>query len=217
MIVIGLTGSIGMGKTTATKALARMGLPIHDSDTAVHKLFACGGAAVGPVGAAFPDAIRDGTIDRATLGNLVFHDPDALGRLEAIVHPLVRRESQAFLRQCSARRETLAVLDVPLLFEVGRECDCDLVILVTAPALIQAQRVLRRPGMTEQRLADIRSRQMADAEKRRRADFIVQTGLGRREALRALSHIAKLAREGRWRAARTGLCRARDRRRLNHA
>jgi dephospho-CoA kinase len=217
MIVIGLTGSIGMGKTTAARALARMGLPVHDSDAAVHKLFARGGAAVGPVGEAFPDAIHDGTVDRTILGEFVFNDPDALGRLEAIVHPLVRRESQAFLRRCAACREPLAVLDVPLLFEAKRESDCDLVILVTAPAFVQAQRVLRRPGMTGQRFADIRSRQMRDAEKRRRADFIVQTGRGRRETLRALGYIVKLAREGRWRAGRTGLCRARDGRRRNHA
>jgi len=217
MIVIGLTGSIGMGKTTAAKALARMGLSIHDSDAAVHRLFARGGAAVGPVGEAFPEAIRDGAVDRAKLGDLVFCDPDALGRLEAIVHPLVRRESQAFLRRCAARREPLAVLDVPLLFEVGREDDCDLVVLVTAPAFIQAQRVLRRPGMTAPRLANIRSRQMRDAEKRRRADFIVQTGLDRRETLRALSHIVKLAREGCWRSGKPGPCRARGERRRKHA
>lgn len=217
MIVIGLTGSIGMGKTTAARALVRMGLPVHDSDAAVHKLFARGGAAVGPVGKAFPDAIRDGMVDRTILGELVFNDPDALGRLEAIVHPLVRRESQAFLRRCAACRETLVVLDVPLLFEVKRESDCDLVILVTAPAFVQTRRVLRRPGMTGQRLADIRSRQMPDAEKRRRADFVVQTGLDRRETLRTLGHIVKLAREGRWRSGRTGLCRARHGRRRNHA
>lgn len=217
MIVIGLTGSIGMGKTTAARALVRMGLPVHDSDAAVHKLFAHGGGAVGPVGEMFPDAIRDGRVDRTTLGELVFNEPGALDRLEAIVHPLVRRESQAFLRRCAARRETLAVLDVPLLFEVNRQSDCDLVILVTAPAFVQAQRVLRRPGMTRQRLADIRSRQMQDVEKRCRADFIVQTGLGRRETLRALSHVVKLTREGRWRAGRTGLCRARDGRWRYHA
>lgn len=217
MIVVGLTGSIGMGKTTAARALVRMGLPVHDSDAVVHRLFAPGGEAVGPVGDAFPDAIRDGAVDRPALGRLVFHDPAALARLEAIVHPLVRSESRAFLRRCAARNEPMAVLDVPLLFEIGREGDCDFVILLTAPAFIQAQRVLRRPGMTEQRLADIRSRQMRDAEKRRRADFIVQTGLGRRETLRVLSQIVKLAREGRWRSGRTGLCRARDGRPRYHA
>jgi len=217
MIVIGLTGSIGRVKTTAARALARMGLPIHDSDAAVHKLFARGGAAVGLVGEAFPATVHDGAVDRAKLGDLVFHDPGALARLEAIVHPLVRHESQAFLRRCMARRAPLAVLDVPLLFEVGREGDCDLVVLVTAPAFIQAQRVLRRRGMTPRRLADIRSRQMADAEKRRRADFVVQTGLSRRETLRALSQIVKLAREGRWRSGKAGPGRVRSEKRLNHA
>lgn len=199
MIVIGLTGSIGMGKTTATRALARMGLPIHDSDAVVHGLFMRGGAAVEPVGEAFPSAILDGAVDRAELGSLVFHDPQALARLEAIVHPLVRHESRSFLKRCAMRRERIAVLDVPLLFEANRKNDCDLTILVTVPAFIQAQRVLRRPGMTKQRLADIRSRQMSDAEKRKRSDFIVQTGLGRRDSLRRLTHIVKLIREGRWR------------------
>lgn len=202
MIVIGLTGSIGMGKTTAARTLVRMGLPLHDSDATVHKLFARGGAAVGSVGDAFPSAIRDGAVDRAELGNLVFHDPRALARLEAAVHPLVRQESRKFLKRCALRRDPIAVLDVPLLFEVGRECDCDLIVLVTAPAFIQAQRVMRRHGMTEQRLADIRSRQMPDVEKRRRADFIVHTGLGRRESLRRLAHFVKLVRDGGWRSGR---------------
>jgi dephospho-CoA kinase len=192
MIVIGLTGSIGMGKTTAALALARLGLPVHDSDAAVHRLFARGGPAVGPVGAAFPSAIKDGAVDRKRLGGLVFHDPEALARLEAIVHPLVRAESRVFLKRCARQRRPLAVLDVPLLFEVGRDYDCDYTILVTAPAVIQAQRVLRRPGMTRARLADIRARQMPDAEKRRRADFIVQTGLGKRESLRRLARVVKL-------------------------
>ena len=202
MIVIGLTGSIGMGKTTAARALVRMELPLHDSDAAVHKLFERGGSAVGPVGEAFPSAVRDDAVDRAELANLVFHDPRALTRLEAIVHPLVRQESRKFLKRCALRRDPIAVLDVPLLFEVGRDGDCDLIILVTAPAFIQAQRVLRRPGMTEQRLADVRSRQMPDAEKRRRADFIVHTGLGRRESLRCLARVVKLVRDGSWRSRR---------------
>ena len=202
MIVIGLTGSIGMGKTTAARALVRMGLPLHDSDAAVHKLFERGGAAVGPVRQAFPSAVHDGAVDRAELANLVFHDPHALNRLETIVHPLVRKESRKFLKRCALHRDPIAVLDVPLLFEVGREGDCDLIVLVTAPAFIQAQRVLRRSGMTEQRLADVRSRQMPDAEKRRRADFIVHTGLGRRESLRCLARIVKLVRDGSWRSRR---------------
>jgi dephospho-CoA kinase len=198
MLVIGLTGSIGMGKTTAARTLSRMGLPVHDSDAAVHKLFTRGGAAVGPVADAFPSAVRKGAVDRRLLGGLVFHDPHALARLEAIVHPLVRQESQSFLKRCGLRREPLAVLDIPLLFEVGREKECDLTILVTAPAFIQAQRVLRRPGMTAERFADIKSRQMPDREKRKRANFIVQTGLGRRESLRSLARIVRLVREGNW-------------------
>ena len=202
MIVIGLTESIGMGKTTAARALVRMGLPVHDSDAVVHRLFAKRGAAVGPVGAAFPSAIRDGAVDRKSLGSQVFHDPAALARLEAIVHPLVRGESRRFLKRCALRREPLAVLDVPLLFEVGREGDCDFTILVTAPAFIQAQRVLNRPGMTRERLADIRARQMPDAEKRRRADFIVQTGLGKRESLRHLARIVKLLSSSGWHGVR---------------
>lgn len=201
MIVIGLTGSIGMGKTTAAHVLARMGLPVHDSDAAVHRLFAKGGAAVGPVGKAFPSAIRDGAVDRKELGSLVFHDSKALARLEAIVHPLVRCESRRFLKQCGRCRKPLVVLDIPLLFEVGREGDCDVTILVTAPSFIQAQRVLRRPGMTKRRLSDIRARQMPDAEKRRRADFIVPTALGKRESLRRLSRIVKLLHSGRWHRA----------------
>lgn len=202
MIVIGLTGSIGMGKSTAAAALARMGLPVHDSDATVHRLFARGGAAVSPVAAAFPDALVDGAIDRKALGGLVFHDKAALRRLEQIVHPLVRRESRKFLTACARRREPLAVLDVPLLFEVGRQGDCDLTILVTAPSFIQAQRVLRRPGMTPQRLADIRARQMPDGKKRKLADFVVQTGLGRRESLRSLAGIVTLLRRGKWRSTR---------------
>lgn len=196
MIVLGLTGSIGMGKTTAANALSRMGLPVHDSDSAVHRLFAKGGAAVEPVSKTFPSAIRDDAVDRVALGSLVFGDNAALARLEAIVHPLVRRESQDFLKRCGLHRRRIAVLDVPLLFEVDRDGECDFTILVTAPSFIQAQRVLRRPGMTEQRLAEIRFRQMPDREKRRRADFIVETGLGKRESLRRLLHIVRLVREG---------------------
>lgn len=202
MIVIGLTGSIGMGKTTAAGALRRMGLPVHDSDAAVHRLFARGGAAVQPVAKAFPQVLRDGAIDRQELAGMVFNDGAALDRLEAIVHPLVRRESETFLRRCGLRREPVAVLDVPLLFEVGREGECDFTILVTAPPFIQAQRVLRRPGMTPQRFREIKARQMPDAEKRRRADFIVQTGLGRRESLRELIRIVKLVRRGHLRSGR---------------
>ncbi len=213
MLVIGVTGSIGMGKTTATGVLRRLGLPVHDADAAVHGLFARGGAAVRPVGDAFPAAARNGAIDRKALGAAVFGNPAALARLEAIVHPLVRQVARRFLDRCRRRRASMAVLDVPLLFETGGDALCDVTILVSAPAFIQAQRVLRRPGMTRQRLADIRARQMPDAEKRRRADFVVSTGLGRRESLRQIHHIVRLLRDGKRAAARHDGAPARRKRR----
>ncbi|MDH3229337.1 MAG: dephospho-CoA kinase [Alphaproteobacteria bacterium] len=196
MIVIGLTGSIAMGKTTAAGILRRMGLPVHDADAAVHRLFRKGGAAVAAVGQAFPGMVCDGAVDRDALGRQVFGEPEALLRLEAIVHPMVRADSDEFLRHCARRRAPMAVLDIPLLFEAGRDRDCDAIILVSAPAFLQAQRVLRRRGMTMRRLAEIRARQMPDREKRRRADFVVRTGLSRRETLRQLAGIVKLLRSG---------------------
>lgn len=205
MIVVGLTGSIAMGKTAAAGAFRRMGLPVHDADAAVHRVLGKGGAAVAAVKKAFPGTVAGCAVDRSKLGRRVFDDPDALQRLEAIVHPLVRADSQAFLRRCARRRAPIAVLDVPLLFETGRDRECDASILVSAPAFLQAIRVLRRPGMTEKRLADIRARQMPDVEKRRRADFIVMTGLSRRETLRQLMRIVKmLRRRGSRRGAAAG-------------
>lgn len=197
MIVVGLTGSIGMGKTTAANALRRLRVPVHDADAAVHRMFAKGGAAVGTVEAAFPGVTRNGVVDRSALGEKVFRDADALARLEAIVHPLVRATSRTFLKRCAIRREPVAVLDVPLLFETGRDRDCDVTVVVSAPRFIQTQRVLRRPGMTLARLDEIRARQMPDVEKRRRADFTVRTGLGLHESLIALLRIVKLLRAGR--------------------
>jgi len=201
MIVIGLTGSIAMGKTTASGMLRRLGLPVHDADAAVHRLFRTDSRAICAIAQAFPGTVDDGVVDRAALGRQVFGDARALQRLEAIVHPLVRADADRFLRRCGQRRVPLAVLDIPLLFEAGRNRDCDVTILVSAPAFLQAQRVLRRPGMTERRLAEIRARQMPDREKRRRADFVVNTGLSQRETLRQLSRIVKLVRcRGRRRA-----------------
>ncbi len=202
MIVVGLTGSIGMGKSAAARVLRRLGVPVHDADAAVHRLLGPGGAAVAAVEAAFPGVARDGAVDRPELGRRVFGDARALKKLETILHPKVRADSLRFLRGCGRSRSPLAVLDVPLLFETSRERDCDVTLLVTAPAAIQAARVLRRAGMTPGRLADIRARQMPDREKRRRADFVVETGLGRRESLRAIARIVKLLKSGRWRASR---------------
>lgn len=204
MIVIGLTGSIGMGKTTAADVLRQVDVKVHDADAAVHRLLARGGGAVAAVEAAFPGVVRGGAVSRPELGKRVFGDARAFDRLESILHPMVRAQSRRFLRNCARRRALLAVLDVPLLFETGRERECDVTVLVSAPPAIQAARVMRRPGMTRERLADIRARQMPDREKRRRADFIVETGLGRRETLRAITRIVKLLKSGRWRASHRG-------------
>jgi dephospho-CoA kinase len=189
MVVLGLTGSIGMGKTTAARMLRRLGVPVHDSDEAVHRLFAPGGAAVAPVGAAFPGVVTGGRVDRQALGARVFSDPPALKRLEGIVHPLVKLSQRRFLAGCARRRVPVAVLDIPLLYESGGERRVDAVAVVTAPAFVQRARVLARPGMTDGKLDAILSRQMPDAEKVRRADFVVPTGLGRAFTLRRLAGV----------------------------
>lgn len=202
MRILGLTGSIGMGKSTAAAMFRRDGIAVHDADAAVHDLMRRGGAAVPAVAKAFPEALRDGAVDRKVLGALVFGKPEALRRLEAILHPLVRRRMRRFLQQAGRRGDKLVVLDIPLLFETGGERFCDAVAVVSAPRLIQRQRVLARPGMTPEKFAAILAAQMPDREKRRRADWVVPTGLGRRPtrlALRALQRQA-LARPGRrWR------------------
>lgn len=192
MKILGLTGSIGMGKSTAAAMLRRLGVPVHDADAVVHRLFEPGGAAVPPVAAAFAGVVEDGRVDRTELGRRVFGDPGAMARLEAIVHPLVRAAERRFLDIHRRRNTALVVLDIPLLFETGGERRADRVAVVSCPAFLQAQRVLRRPGMSPERLAAIRARQMPDAEKRRRADFVVPTGIGRRETLRRLRRIVTL-------------------------
>jgi len=194
VIVLGLTGSIGMGKTAAAEAFRRLGVPVHDADRAVHDLLGPGGAAVAAVDAAFPGVVRDGAVDRAALGRRVFGDDAALARLEALLHPLVRKSERRFLRTAARHRRPLVVLDIPLLFETGAERRCDAVVVVSAPPFVQAQRVLRRPGMTRTRLQSILDRQVSDAEKRRRADFVVPTGIGHRFTLRAIKKIVRVAR-----------------------
>ncbi|MBN9251773.1 MAG: dephospho-CoA kinase, partial [Mesorhizobium sp.] len=173
MIVLGLTGSIGMGKSTAAKMFADAGVPVHDSDEAVHRLYA--GAAVPLVESAFPGTTRDGSVDRALLGQRVLGDPAALKTLEGIIHPLVRADADAFLARHRSAGAPLAVLDIPLLFETGGRDRVDKVIVVSAPADIQRSRVLARPGMTEEKFEAILRRQVPDAEKRRLADFVVDT------------------------------------------
>ncbi|WP_214473821.1 dephospho-CoA kinase [Mesorhizobium sp. dw_380] len=182
MIVLGLTGSIGMGKSTTAKMFAEAGVPVHDSDETVHRLYA--GKAAPLVEAAFPGTTVGGAVDRAKLGARVLGDAAALKRLEAIIHPLVRADADAFLAKHRNAGESIAVLDIPLLFETGGRNRVDKVVVVTAPAEVQRQRVLVRPGMTEEKLAAILAKQVPDAEKRRLADFVIETGQGM-EAARA--------------------------------
>jgi dephospho-CoA kinase len=179
VIVLGLTGSIAMGKSTAAAMFRRLRVPVYDADRAVHRLMERGGLTVPMIDAAFPGVIRDGAVDRRALGARVFGDAAALATLEGILHPLVARQRQAFLRRASSERQPLVVLDVPLLFETGGERLCDAVAVVSAPAWLQYARLRRREGMSEERIAAILRRQMPDAEKRRRADFVIPTGRGK--------------------------------------
>lgn len=189
MKILGITGSIGMGKSTACQLLRQMGVPVHDADATVHRLYGRKGAAVLPISNRFPDVVKDGQVDRVALGRMVFGNKQALRDLEQIVHPLVQAEERAFLARHRRRRTPVVALDIPLLFESRGERRCDAVAVVTAHALIQEQRVLARPGMTEERLRLIRAKQMPDAEKRRRADYIVPSGLGRGVTVRVLRRI----------------------------
>lgn len=174
MIVIGLTGSIGMGKTTAAGFFAAAGVPVHDADAVVHRLYA--GAAAPLIEAAFAGTTVDGVVDRAKLAARVLRDAEALARLEAIVHPLVRASEHDFRAAAARSGATIAVLDIPLLFETGAEARVDLVAVVSAPAAVQRARVLARPGMTEERFAAILARQTSDADKRRRAHVVLNAG-----------------------------------------
>jgi dephospho-CoA kinase len=189
MKVLCLTGSVGMGKTTTARMLRGMGIPVHDADAEVHRLLGRGGAAVKAVELAFPGVKSGKGIDRAALGKIVFADPAALKRLEGILHPLVRQAERKFLAQARREHRKLVVLDIPLLYETKGERRCDGVIVVSAPRAIQRARVLARPGMTKERLAAIEARQMPDRDKRRRADIVIETGLGKRHSLEALRRV----------------------------
>jgi dephospho-CoA kinase len=171
--VLGLTGSLGMGKTTAARFFAEAGVPVHDSDAVVHALYE--GKAVPAIERAFPGSTAGGKVDRARLAAMVLNDSAALARLEAIVHPLVSDSTDEFLADAKAKGAPVVVLDVPLLFEVDTYKRCDAIVVVSAPADIQRQRVLERPGMTEEKFNAILAKQLPDAEKRRRADFIVDS------------------------------------------
>jgi dephospho-CoA kinase len=191
MKVLGLTGSIGMGKSTAANTFRRLRIPVFDADAAVHRLQGKGGAAVRPIEAAFPGTTRDGGVVREALRARVLGDHAAMTALERIVHPLVRRAEHAFLAAARRRGERLVVLDIPLLFETGGRRHVNETIVVSAPAAVQRARVLARRGMTPERLAAILARQMPDAQKRHRADHVVHTGLSRHAAQR---HIRRIVR-----------------------
>jgi dephospho-CoA kinase len=189
MFILGLTGSIGMGKSTTAGFFRKLGAPVHDADATVHKLYA--GPAASLVEAAFPGVAPGGKVDRTLLGPRVIGNPEEMRRLEAIVHPLVRAEEQAFLKQAEAARAPVVILDIPLLFETGGETRVDAVVVVTAVPEIQKARVMARPGMTEEKFAAILGKQMPDSEKRRRAHFIVDSGQGMLAAERQVGDILK--------------------------
>ncbi len=195
MILLGLTGSVGMGKSTTAAMFSARSIPVFDSDATVHRLYR--GNAVAAVEAAFPGVTRDGAIDREALGRHVFGEPAAIKRLEAIVHPLVRTERERFVAAAREAGTRITVLDVPLLYETGGDAAVDAVVLVSAPKAVQKARVLARPGMTEARFEAIVAKQMPDAEKRRRARFVIETGEGLEAAERQVEAvIAALGNDG---------------------
>lgn len=187
--ILGLTGSIGMGKSTTAGLFRQRGIPVHDADLCVHELYR--GRAAALIEAAFPGTVVAGAVDRGRLSAAVLGKAEALKRLEAIVHPLVRQEEEAFIDRCGKAGAGLAVLDIPLLLETGGEARCNAVLVVTAPAAVQAERVLRRPEMTADKLAAILARQMPDVEKRRRAHFLVDTSRGLVAAEREVGSILR--------------------------
>jgi dephospho-CoA kinase len=176
--LLGLTGSIGMGKTETAKMFARLGIPVYDADAAVHALYENGGAAVEPIGDAFPGCVRYGQVDRGALMAGILGNAEAFAKLEAIVHPLVAEKQRDFIERAAASGADLVVLDIPLLFETGAQTRMDAVAVVSAPEEIQRHRVLAREGMTPDKLNHILARQVPDSEKRAMADFVVDTGQG---------------------------------------
>lgn len=178
MIILGLTGSIGMGKSATAQMFRDEGIPVYDADAAVHQIYEKGGAAVDPVEAAFPGVVTDGAIDRLKLREKVLGNPAALKQLESIVHPLVGQSQMAFRAEAAASDAPCAVLDIPLLYETGGDTRCDFVAVVTAPAEVQRERVLSRQDMTEDAFEAILEKQVPDAEKRARADFVISSAHG---------------------------------------
>ncbi len=208
MIVLGLTGSIGMGKSTTTAMFADEGAVVWNADDAVHRLYEAGGAAVGPVGDAFPGVVVDGAVDRARLAAALGRNDEAFRRLERIVHPLVAKGRMEDLVQAGRDGVRLVVLDIPLLFETGGDAGVDAVVVITAPAAVQAERVLARSGMTRERFEAILARQMPDAEKRRRADFVIDTGVGLEATRARVCEIVGMVLADGWVRPRRGLPKA---------
>ena len=195
MYLIGLTGSIGMGKTQTAALFEEEGVPRYDADAAVHGLYEVGGAAVGPIGELFPEAVRDGAVDRAALGRIVLKDGAKLAALEKMVHPLAGATQVDFLNAQMAAGATHVLLDIPLLFETGGHEFVDCVVVVSAPPDIQRARVLERPGMTEEKFADILAKQVPDSDKRAAADFIVDSSVSVADAHRQVKEILAAVRD----------------------
>jgi dephospho-CoA kinase len=195
MITVGLTGSIGMGKSTTAAMFAAEGVPVYDADAEVHALYARGGAAVEPLEQAFPGVVVDGAVDRTLLSQRVVGKPEELKRLEAIVHPLVGMSRVGFFEQAAAAGADVVILDIPLLFETGGDKRMDAVVVVSAPADVQRQRVLARPGMDEAKLDAILARQTPDAEKRARAHFVIDTGQGLDRARDQVREVLRVLRD----------------------
>ena len=191
MIVLGLTGGIGMGKSTAAAAFRRARIPVFDADAAVHRMQARGGRAVRAIAAAFPATVRDGAVDRAALRQAVLGRPDALKRLEDILHPMVRLEARDFVSRARRHGSRAVVLDIPLLLETGSDYRVDLIIVVSAPRAVQLHRIRGRRRMSDADIEAVIARQMPDAEKRRRADIVIRTGLSRNASLRALNRVIR--------------------------
>ncbi|MEO8559524.1 MAG: dephospho-CoA kinase [Rhodospirillales bacterium] len=194
MLIVGLSGSIGMGKSTAALMLRRMGVPVYDADAAVHALTAKNGPALAKIAQQFPGVVAGGVLDRQKLGKEVFGNPKALRRLEAILHPMVQARQRRFLRQHAYARTPLVVLDIPLLYEGNGDKRVDASICVSAPSFLQHRRVMARPGMTEEKLRGILAQQMPDGLKRRRATFVVPTGQGKAVTWRKLAAVLKSMR-----------------------
>jgi dephospho-CoA kinase len=203
MITIGLTGSIGMGKSTTAAMFADEGAPVYDADAEVHRLQGPGGAAVEAIEAAFPGVVKDGAVDRGALGSRVFGDPEALKRLNGIIYPLLGASRAAFFERAERDGVDAVVLDIPMLFETGGEARMNVVVVVSAPEHVQRKRVLARPGYDAARLDAILARQMHDAEKRARAHFVVDTGQGLEPARAQVREIMARLRAGDWKGAKS--------------